>query len=280
MPSGEKITLMTQFVCPFSSSRGVPVRASQTFTALSTAGDLRVSPLPVTILRAVGEKLTLVTPSRVPLSSSQWRAGARVPDLRRPVRTAGDDPGAVGGELHARDHVRVPLQFESIDAASAHAVSQTLAVLSALPVTIRAVGGETHTLTQLVCPFSCEQCLARVLRVPDPRRLVLTAGDDLRAVGGKTHAPDRSRVPLEFEQRRACCASQTFAVLSSLPVTIRVPSGLKLTLQLTALVCPLSSSSGCRSCASQTFAVLSSLPVTMRVPSGLKDARDLSPCVP
>ena len=62
--------------------------------------------------------------------------------------------------------------------------------------------------------------------------------------------------------------SHTFAVLSPLPVTMRLPSGLNATL-VTGSVCPLSRAGAVPVRASHTFAVLSQLPVTMRVPSGL-----------
>ncbi len=63
------------------------------------------------------------------------------------------------------------------------------------------------------------------------------------------------------------------------PVTIRVPSGLNATL-LTALVCPVSSSSGVPVRASHTFAVWSRLPVTIRVPSGLNATLFTAPVCP
>ena len=75
------------------------------------------------------------------------------------------------------------------------------------------------------------------------------------------------------------CASQTFAVSSSLPVTMRVPSGLNDAL-LTAPVCPLSSSKAVPVRASQTFAVRSSLPVTIREPSGLNATLVTAPVWP
>ena len=62
--------------------------------------------------------------------------------------------------------------------------------------------------------------------------------------------------------------SQTFSVLSLLPLTIRFPSGLKLTLK-TAVECPLSVSVSWSVWASQTFSLLSSLPLTIRFPSSL-----------
>src|SRR5580704_4869190 len=54
---------MTAFVCPLRSSRGMPVRASQTFAIWSA--------LPVTINAPSGEKLTLLTAPVCPLRSSR-----------------------------------------------------------------------------------------------------------------------------------------------------------------------------------------------------------------
>ena len=68
------------------------------------------------------------------------------------------------------------------------------------------------------------------MRVPHLRRLVLAAGDDPLAVGLNATLSDRSGVPLESEDSWPVSASHTFAVLSQLPVTIRVPSGLNATL--------------------------------------------------
>ena len=61
--------------------------------------------------------------------------------------------------------------------------------------------------------------------------------------------------------------SQTFTVLSPLPVTIRVPSREKLTL-LTGPECPFRSSRGVPVRASHTFAVWSKLPVRYPRPVG------------
>jgi hypothetical protein len=66
-------------------------------------------------------------------------------------------------------------------------------------------------------------------------------------------------------------ASQTFAVSSLLPVTIREPLGLN-DAEVTGDVCPLSVRTSALLCASQTLAVSSKLPVTTRDPSGLNDA--------
>ena len=74
-------------------------------------------------------------------------------------------------------------------------------------------------------------------------------------------------------------ASHTFTVLSQLPLTMRLPSGLNATL-LTRLVCPLRVSVSVPLSASHTFTVLSMLPLTMRLPSAAeRHARDRS-CVP
>ena len=77
--------------------------------------------------------------------------------------------------------------------------------------------------------------------------------------------------PLSVRTSAPLLASQTFAVLSSLAVTIRDPSGLN-DAEETRPVCPLSVRTSAPLLASQTFAVLSSLAVTIRDPSGLNDA--------
>ncbi len=63
-------------------------------------------------------------------------------------------------------------------------------------------------------------------------------------------------------------ASQTFTVLSQLPETMRLPSGLIAT-ALTPSVWPLRERISVPLSASQTFTVLSQLAETMRLPSGL-----------
>ena len=73
-------------------------------------------------------------------------------------------------------------------------------------------------------------------------------------------------------------ASHTFTVWSSLPVTMRLPSGLNATL-MTPSVCPLRESSSWPVSASHTFTVLSQLPVTMRLPSGLNATLLTPACV-
>ncbi len=69
--------------------------------------------------------------------------------------------------------------------------------------------------------------------------------------------------PLSVRTSSPLGASQIFAVLSWLPVTIRAPSGLNAA-DVTARVCPLSVKTSAPLRASQTFAVLSWLPVTIR----------------
>jgi hypothetical protein len=58
-------------------------------------------------------------------------------------------------------------------------------------------------------------------------------------------------------------AFHTLAVPSSLPLTMRSPSGLIATL-VTKSLCPLRVTSSLPDCPSQTFSVVSSLPLTMR----------------
>ena len=111
--------------------------------------------------------------------------------------------------------------------------SQTFAVLSWLPVTIRVPSGLNDTHRPDRVPFQFEQERYGP-RVPDLRRLVLTSGEDPRAVGAERHALHPARVAFEFERGVPVRASHTFAVLVPLPVRIRVPSGLNDAL-LTAL---------------------------------------------
>ena len=97
-------------------------------------------------------------------------------------------------------------------------------------------------------------------------------------VGAERHARHpRSVWPLRSSTAVARRASHTFAVLSALPVTIRVPSGLNATLFTWPSVAFQFEQNRPRP-ASHTFAVLSALPVTMRVPSGLNATLFTSPC--
>ena len=150
----------------------------------------------------------------------------------------------------------VPLEGEELGAASC--ASQTFAVLSSLAVTIREPSGLNDADSDATgVPLEGEE-LGPVSRVPDLRRPVPARGDDPRPVGAERRRRDATGVPLEGEELgTASCASQTFAVLSSLAVTIREPSGLN-DAEWTRSVCPLRVRSSARVCASQTFAVLSS----------------------
>ena len=75
-------------------------------------------------------------------------------------------------------------------------------------------------------PLEGEQFLAAG-RVPHLRRAILTPGGQPRAVRRPGHGPDPVEVmPLEGEAARGRRPRPTpFAVLSSLPVASRVPSG-------------------------------------------------------
>ena len=219
-------------MCPFSSSRGVPVLASHTFAVWSR--------LPVTMRVPSGLNATLIHLARVPLQFQQGRARPGVPQLRRPVPTAGDDARAVRAERHASHPARVPLSSSwGVPVLASH----TFAVRSPLPVTMRVPSGLNATLaTPFVCPFSSNRGVPvlashtfavwsslpvtmRVpsglnasrahtagvpleredqgagLRVPHLRRQVIAAGDDARAVRAERHAVRRARVPSQVQLR-------------------------------------------------------------------------------
>ena len=77
--------------------------------------------------------------------------------------------------------------------------SQTFAVLSSLAVTIREPSGLNDAeLTVTGVPLERED-LGTALGVPDLRRLVVTPGDDPRAVGAERRRSDAAGVPLECE---------------------------------------------------------------------------------
>ena len=78
-------------------------------------------------------------------------------------------------------------------------------------------------------------------RVPQPHRLVVAAGDDAVAVGAERHAVHRAGVAGQRLRRSGwpVSASHSRTVLSSLPETMRLPSGLNATL-VTASVWPVS----------------------------------------
>ena len=152
------------------------------------------------------------------------------------------------------------------------AASHSRTVLSALPEAIRVPSGLNATLD--TASGVAGQRLADGLaggRVPQPHRLVVTAGDDARAVGAERHAGHRVRCGRSAAAPTGwpVAASHTRTVLSQLPETMRVPSGLNATLH-TASVWPVSGwPTGWPVAASHSRTVLSALPETMRVPSGL-----------
>ena len=86
--------------------------------------------------------------------------------------------------------------------------------------------------TASVWPVSgCADRLAGV-GVPQPHRVVVTAGDDALAVGAERHAVHRVRCGRSAAGRSGwpVAASHSRTVLSSLPETMRLPSGLNATL--------------------------------------------------
>ena len=89
-----------------------------------------------------------------------------------------------------------------------------------------AVRGKGHRTNPIAVPLERKQFLAAG-RLPHLGRLILTAGDNPLAVRGKGHRPNLIAVPLERDSSRPLAASHTLAVSSSLPVTIRWPSGEK-----------------------------------------------------
>ena len=95
----------------------------------------------------------------------------------------------------------------------------------------RAVGAERHAVHRVrVAGQRLADGLAGV-RVPHPHRLVDAAGDDALPVGAERHAAHPVRVAGErLADGSAGAASHSRTVLSELPETIRVPSGLNATL--------------------------------------------------
>ena len=70
--------------------------------------------------------------------------------------------------------------------------------------------------------------------VPEPRRVVMAAGEYGLAVGAERHGPNRALVLHGGPMGLPVAASQSRAVLSSLPVSTALPSGLN----ATARPCP------------------------------------------
>ncbi len=120
--------------------------------------------------------------------------------------------------------------------------SHSRTVLSQLPETMRCPSGLNATLVTAlgVAGERLADGLAGV-GVPQPHRVVVAAGDDAVAVGAERHAGHRVRCARSAAGRSGwpVSASHSRTVLSSLPETMRLPSGLNATL-VTASVWPVS----------------------------------------
>ena len=109
------------------------------------------------------------------------------------------------------------------------AASQSRAVLSCAPGEHGlAVGAERHGLDRALMRQGEAEGPAR-RRVPEPRRLVLAPGEHGLAVGAERHGHDRALMRQGRPRGRPVAASQSRAVLSSLPVSTVLPSGLNAT---------------------------------------------------
>ena len=140
------------------------------------------------------------------------------------------------------------------------AASQTFSVLSPLPRDdLLAVGAEGHAVNLAAVPLEREGVLAG-RRVPDLQRAVQLAADDPLAVGAEGDAGNPAGVSLERERfLTAGRVPNLQRLVTRCRVTIRLPSGLKATLERFA-VCPLRVKISCPLAASQTFSVPSKLP--------------------
>ena len=118
---------------------------------------------------------------------------------------------------------------------------------------------------------------ARSAAIRPQATVVLPRPDAGAAINDTLYTP--CVCPLSSRMAEPVRASHTFAVLSQLPVTMQVPSGVKLHAPEAACVPFEFEDGGVPVRASHTFAVLSKLPVTMRVPSGLNDTLHIA-CVP
>ena len=136
---------------------------------------------------------------------------------------------------------------------------------------MRLPSGLNATLdTASVCPLSGGADRLAGVGVPHLHRLVPAAGDDALAVGAERHAEHLAGVAGERQADRwPVSASHTLTVLSPLPETMRVPSGLNATLLTRSGVAVEGCADRWPVSASHTLTVLSSLPETMRLPSGL-----------
>ena len=160
------------------------------------------------------------------------------------------------------------------------AASHSRAVLSSEPVRTRAPSGEKATAqTGPVCPSSVGDRLAR-RRVPQPRRLVLGAGEDARAVGRE--GDSRRRGLYGPRAWRPSCPSPR---PTAAPSCRRSRSGrarrrARRRQPQTGPVWPSSVATVLPVAASHSRAVLSSEPVRTRAPSGEKATAATGPVCP
>ncbi len=192
-----------------------------------------LSALPETIRVPSGLNATLYTASVWPVSG--WPTGWPVSASHsRTVLSAaaGDDARAVGAERHAV-HTMSVWPVSGWPTGWPVSASHSRTVLSALPEAMRVpVGAERHAGHRVgVAGQRLADGLAGV-GVPQPHRVVGTAGGDAVPVGAERHAVHRVRVAGQrLADRVGRWPRPTAArVLSSLPEAMRVPSGLNATL--------------------------------------------------
>ena len=234
----------------------MPVRASQILALPSR--------LPVMIRLPSGLKATLLTSSLWPLSltwgspvsvSQTFTVLSELPVARRVP--SGVNETLITSPVCPRNSTKgVPVR-----------TSQTLAVLSSLPVAIRLPSELKETAsTDTTMPFEFDQWKPRP-GIPNFGRAVRTSSADQGAIRTEADTPYFASMPGQVTERSPVRASQTLALRSELPVTIRVPSGLNETLS-TSAKCPRRSNTNCPVRASQTFAVRSELPLAIRCRPG------------
>ena len=156
------------------------------------------------------------------------------------------------------------------------AASQSRAVLSWLPVRTRpAVGAERHRPDLGVAQRRPDGLSRR--GVPEPRRLVVAAGDDAVALGAEGHRLD----PLLVPQGRADAARRSRRPKPRRPVVAAGQDGVAVGAERDGLdrvaVRQRPADRLRRSRASQSRAVWSSLAVRMVRPSGLKSTARMKP---
>ena len=160
---------------------GWPVAASHSRTVLSALPEASRVPSGLnatlyTVLGVAGQRL------------ADGLAGGRVPQPHRVVGAAGGEPGAVGAERHAGHRARCGRSAAGRSGWPV-AASHSRTVLSSLPEAMRVPSGLNATLdTASVWPVSGWPIGLAGGRVPQPHRLVVTAGGDARAVGAERHA--------------------------------------------------------------------------------------------